>query len=690
MARKIGMAVGLFLLGAAGFLSAQNPPPATSEETPKRGAGETPDHARAYYHYMLARRYKELATINNSSDYVERAISEYKQAMEADPGSLFLRVELADLYWHVSRIGDAIREAEAVLEVNPDQADAHRLLGHIYLRNLNEVQADKAAKENLRKALEQFEALTRLDPSDADSWVILGRLYKVNNEGAKAEEAFKKALSGDPTSRNALVSLAQLYSDQGDYTQAIELLTKIPESDLDGPLLATLAEAYYQNHDLDRSVATFEKALNRDPDNLDIHRRYAEVLISSGKTAAARAELQKILKADPEEGSAYLQLGQLDREEGQFDQARKELDRAATLTPEDPKVPYQQALLEDAAGNEDRALQILEGLLKQSESPHGQYSAGEANNRAIFLERLGLIYRTQEKYDQALGAFRQILALGESQAARGEGLIIETLRLSRQPEKAMEEADAALKKYPGDRSLLILHASLLGEQGKLEQALEQLNSLLKGTPADRETYLSIAQIDSQAKRFPQAEAAIQQAMGLSPKPEDKEYVLFLLGSVYEREKKYELAEEQFKKVLAADPLNAAASNYLGYMLADRGVRLEESVKLIQKALQIEPNNGAYLDSLGWAYFKMNRLDLAEIDLGKAARLIRNDPTIHEHLGRVYLQMGKEAQAEQEWERALQDWPQALGSDFDADQAAKLQKELGELKSRLAKERAAKH
>jgi tetratricopeptide (TPR) repeat protein len=118
------------------------------------------------------------------------------------------------------------------------------------------------------------------------------------------------------------------------------------------------------------------------------------------------------------------------------------------------------------------------------------------------------------------------------------------------------------------------------------------------------------------------------------------------------------------------------------------VRLEESVKYIQKALRLDPNNGAYLDSLGWAYYKMDRFDLAEPHLEKAARLMSDDPTILEHLGHLYLRMGKDSLAEQEWERALKEWPQAVSSDFDADQAAQLQKELDDLKVRLAKQRAA--
>jgi tetratricopeptide (TPR) repeat protein len=112
------------------------------------------------------------------------------------------------------------------------------------------------------------------------------------------------------------------------------------------------------------------------------------------------------------------------------------------------------------------------------------------------------------------------------------------------------------------------------------------------------------------------------------------------------------------------------------------------LQYIKKAVDLEPNNGAYFDSLGWVYFKLNRYDLAEPNLEKAAHLISNDPTIHEHLGRLYLRMGKKAQAQEEWERALKEWPSATSSDFDAEQAAKLQKELDDLKLRLAKDGSA--
>jgi tetratricopeptide (TPR) repeat protein len=676
------------------LFAAQDSGPSGAAKASGEAGPAVADHAQAYYHFMLARRYKELAGVYNRTDYIDRAVSEYKQAITADPESLFLRVELAELYWRVSRVGDAIHEAEDVLKSDPNYPDAHRLLARVYWHMLGESQTEKTNSENLRKAIEHMEALTRQEPSDTDSWQVLGRLYKLDNQDKKAEEAFKKVLNVDPDSKGGLSSLAQLYFEQGDYTGAVELLKKIPEADLDPSLLGMLGYAYSQKHDFESAVATYEKALAKDPENQELRRSYADALIDMGNTPAARTEFEKILKADPDDGSTYLRLAQLDRQEGRFDQARKELERARSLPQPadtkiqyDMKIQYEQALLEDAAGNQDKALELLQGLVKSSEQAEGQYSPAEANNRAIFLERLGLIYRAQRKYPPALQAFQQIVALGKAQAARGEELIVDTMRLTHQLPKALDEVNSAVQKFPEERSLRILRAYVVGEMGRVGEAVNQLQALMNNTPADRELYLSVAQVYSQAKQFAEAEQAVNKALGYGSKPEEEGYSRFMLGSIYERQKKYDLAEEQFKKVLAVDPLNASAANYLGYMLADRGVRLEESVKYIQKALELEPNNGAYLDSLGWAYYKMNRCDLAEPPLEKAARLMSDDPTIHEHLGRLYLRMGKETLAEQEWERALKEWPQAVSSDFDADQAAKLQRELEELKLRLAKQRS---
>ena len=667
----------------------QAPASAAQQSAAPIGTSKASDHASSYYHFVLARRYEELAGITNRSDLIDRAIGEYKAAMEADPSSLYLRTQLAELYYRTSRVGDAIREAQAVLAGNPDDADAHRLLASIYLHSLGENEASASSEATLRKAIEQFEAVTRLDPSDTDSFVALGRLYRLTNQNAKAEETFKKAVGADPSSKTALSYLGQLYVDQGDYAGAIETLQKIPADEMDPQALVMLGQAYMQDRDYEKAIEVYGRALEQDSDNQQLRQYHAEALMAAGKAGDARNELQRILRTDPNDGAGWLKLGHLDRVEGKFDEAREELGKAKGLLPDNAEVIYEQVLLEETSGNQDKAVALLQSLLKDSAKSDNHYTVGEASNRAAFLERLGMIYRNQEKYDQALSTFQQVMDLGPTQAPHGEALVIDTLRVSRQPAKAMAEADAAVAKYPKDRQLAMMRATLLGEQGKSDEGVAALNALRSGGPSDAEIDLSVAQLESQAKHYDQAEEAARQALNLSVKPDDQENAHFVLGSIYERQKRYDLAEAEFRKVLAGDPLNGPAANYLGYMLADRGVRLDESVKYIQKALQADPNNGAYLDSLGWAYLKMHRPDLAESPLERAAHLVTDDPTILEHLGNLHLALGNPQAAQQEWERALKEWPQAVNSDFDATEAASLQKKLDDLKLRLARGKGAK-
>jgi tetratricopeptide (TPR) repeat protein len=231
---------------------------------------------------------------------------------------------------------------------------------------------------------------------------------------------------------------------------------------------------------------------------------------------------------------------------------------------------------------------------------------------------------------------------------------------------------------------MVLDAQL-ADTGDADKALADVRSLLKGKPEDREVYVTLAQINTRLKRWKEAEEALNKAEQLSTKSEDKDYVYFLRGSTYEREKKYDEAEAQFKKVLAGDPQSAVTLNYLGYMNADRGVRLDESLNYIKAAVSLDPSNGAYLDSLGWAYFRLGKYDLAEESLTKASAHMGSDPTVQQHLGDLYQKTGRLKLAAAHWERAIEEWGKTVTAEVDGDALAKVQGELDAAKVRLAKE-----
>jgi tetratricopeptide (TPR) repeat protein len=228
-------------------------------------------------------------------------------------------------------------------------------------------------------------------------------------------------------------------------------------------------------------------------------------------------------------------------------------------------------------------------------------------------------------------------------------------------------------------------AAQQADMGDADRALKDVRALLKGDASDRQIYITLAQMNTRLRRFNDAEQALDKAEQFSTKPDDKDYVWFLRGSTFEREKRFAEAEEQFKKVLASDPQHASALNYLGYMLADQNTKLEEALGYVKKAVEIDPANGAYLDSLGWAYFRLGKYELAEENLVKASQKINTDPTVHDHLGDLYQKTGRLKLAATNWERALNEWNRTITAEVDPADVARVQKKLDSAKIKLARE-----
>jgi tetratricopeptide (TPR) repeat protein len=334
----------------------------------------------------------------------------------------------------------------------------------------------------------------------------------------------------------------------------------------------------------------------------------------------------------------------------------------------------------------------MRDLLKKSEKPDGKYSNGEKSNRAVFLERLGTIYREQGNNQAANETFREIVALGDKEdIERGYQQIIDTWREAKEWQKATDVAKEAVQKLPMSRDLKMVLAAQQADMGDADKALKDVRAMLKGdaNSDDRQVYITLSQMYSRLRRFSDAEQALDKAEQLSSKPEDKEYIWFLRGSTFEREKRYPEAEEQFKKVIASDPDHASALNYLGYMLADQNMKLEEALGYIKRAVDLDPSNGAYLDSLGWAYFRLGKYEMAEDNLLKASQKINTDPTVHDHLGDLYQKTGRLKLAATNWERALTEWNRTIAAEVDPAEQAQVQKKLDSAKMKLAKEDGAK-
>jgi len=632
--------------------------------------------------------YEEQVTVYGRSELANKALEEYRLAIEADPSSEFLTSGLAELYVKTGRIRDAVLQAQDILKRDPNNIEAHKLLGRIYLRSLGDTPGGGNGSENVLKlAIEQYEQIVKIEPNNVDDHLLLGRLYRLNNDLQKAENELKIAIKLDPDSEEGVTTLALLYSDEGDTAHALQVLSSVPDTARSAKLYAALGATYEQRKDYKSAIDAYKHAIQLDRDNLDAIRGLAENLLNDGQIDAALDQYKVIADANPEDAQTYLRISEIYRRQGKYEQALDSLKKAQTMVPDALEVPYNIAVVYQAQARYDEAEKILQDLLKKTEKPDTSYSQSDRNNRGIFIERLGMVYRDQENYQAAVDTFRKMIPLGDDNAKTGYQDIIDTYREAKQWSQATAVAKEAMQKLPDDRDLRMVLDAQLADTGDPEKPIADIRSLLKGTPEDREVYIRLAIIYTRLKRYSEAEEALDKAERLSTKPEDKEYVVFLRGDTYEHEKKYDEAETQFKKVLAANPQSAVTLNYLGYMNADRGVLLEESLNYIKQAVSLDPTNGAYLDSLGWVYFKLGKYDLAEETLTKASLRMGSDPTVQDHLGDLYQKTGRLKLAAAHWERAVEEWNKTVATEVETDLLAATQKKLDAAKVRLAKEEA---
>jgi tetratricopeptide (TPR) repeat protein len=669
----------------------QTSPSSSTESKPsdsKPAAPRKVDRAAAYYHYALAHMYEEQVTMYGRSEAASKAIEQYRLAIEADPSSEFLTSGLAELYVKTGRIRDAVLEAQDIIKRDPNNLEAHKLLGRIYLRSLGDMPGGNGSDNVLKLAIEQYEQIVKIEPNSVEDHLLLGRLYRLNNDLTKAEAELKTAVKLDPNSEEAVTTLAILYTDEGDTAHALQVLSSVPDGARSAKLYAALGATYEQRKDYKSAIDAYKKAIMLDRDNLDAIRGLAENLLNDGQADAALEQYKVIADANPEDAQSYLRIAEIYRRQGKYDQALENLKKADSMVPDSLEVSYNIAAVYEAQGRYEEAVKILQELVKKTEKPtETSYSQADRNNRAIFIERLATVYREQENYQAAVDTFRKMLTLGDDNARTGYQNIIDTYREAKQWPQATAAAKEAVQKMPNDRDLRMVLDSQLADTGDPEKPLADVRSLLKGKPEDREVYLRLAIMNTRLKRWSEAEQALAKAEELATKPEEKEYVYFLRGDTYQRQKKYEEAEAEFRKVLAITPQSAATLNYLGYMNADRGVKLDESLNYIKQALTIEPNSGAYLDSLGWAYFKQGKYDLAEENLTKASARMGSDPTVQEHLGDLFQKTGRLKQAAAHWERALAEWSKTVAAEVDTEAQAKVQQKLDAARVRLAKEQS---
>ena len=662
---------------AAWPVTGQSPSSASPRSTTSMTA-----RADAYYEFAMGHLYELQYEQTSQPEYATKAIDAYKKAYAIDPESPIIGERLAEMYWKAQRMQEAIDEANEILKREPDDLPTHRLLARIYLRRLGDLNGSGVQLEKVARAIAEYSEVHRLDPSDQEASLWLARLYRLHNDPDKAEQVLQTMLKDDPGNEAAVEQLTQLLLDENKSEEAISLLEGMTEHSSSATLFDLLGDAYTQAHDFSKAEGAYRKAVDLDPSELSHLRGLAQTLFSEEKYEEALAAYQKLADLMPDDADNYLRVAQIYRELNQLDKAEENLLKARQSNPSNLEILYNEAMIYEAQGRYEDAIKVISDAVTGVKS-QSTVLPTRRRSLAILYQQLGMLYRDVQNYAAAIYTFQELGHLGDDEDRRARLLIMDTYRQAKDLPKALQAGREAMAKYPSDASIKASMALLMGENEQTDEAVKLLESDLKGGADDRETYLNLSQIFERGKRYVEAEQAAHKAESFAKDPKDNEVAWLMLGAVYERQKQYEKAENEFKKVLDVNPKNAQVLNYYGYMLADRGLRLDEAQDLIQRAVDLEPQNGAYLDSLGWVYYKQNKLDEAETMLRKALDHEPHDPTIREHLGDVLAKQGRTELAAAEWEKSLTEWHRSLPADLESDRVAEVEKKLNQVKHRVA-------
>jgi tetratricopeptide (TPR) repeat protein len=626
---------------------------------PDTTSAAEPSSAEAYHQFMLGR-------LLEGSGEVEAAVAAHERAAKLDPGSAEILAELAGLYARQNRAQDAIRAAEAALAVDDDNPEANFILGSVYVALAQGDSDDRATGPTpaLARALEHLEKARPGRPDDVGFHLSLGRLYMRLGRHEQAAEVLGVVVAQEPGAADAGVLLAQAYEALGRRDDAVRTLKEAVAAE---PRFFNawvyLGELSERDRRWKDAADAYARAAQQNPRSLELRVRRGQALLNAGEAAAAREVLQSAVDDYPAEGGALYLLAEAHRAVKEYEAAEAAARRLMALEPAGVRGPYALALSFEARHDYRSVVETLAPVIERARTGKGP----PAQALTALLLHLAFAYQELGARQEALDTFERA-----RETSPDDPTIDLYLAQGHLTAKAYEQALAAARRggtaRPDDPRFGRLEAQALGGLGRHEDAIALLERQVTAQPDSPEPYLALATALGEANRVEDASTLLATTATRFP---EAVLVPFRQGALLERHGHAVEAEAAFREALRRDPLHAPTLNYLGYMLADRNERLDEALDLITRALQIEPHNPSYIDSLGWVHFRKGNLDEARRHLQRAAAMLPGNSVVQDHLGDVMHALGDRRAAAAAWRAAL-------AGDLDQVDPATIQRKLREV------------
>lgn len=502
---------------------------------------------------------------------------------------------------------------------------------------------------------------------------MLGFQAEAAQDTDRAMAEYQAALKADPSSPSIKARLAGLHFSLGDMPKALQYAEDVAQGQTqDVHVLIQMAGIFASGGKGDRAVTLLDRAIAQDPTSSDPYFSKGLLLLNLKKPAEAEESMRAGLARSPDSSVGHYHLGRMLQDTGRIDEAAASFERSITANSAFEPGYLALASLYEGKQERERAIGVLKRYL-QSINPKSRdirhhvarfhiegkdFPSAIAVLEELIAEdpadldaqlRMALIEGERKDYSKAIVRLVDILKARPAELKVRDylGYLYEE---SKDIKKAIETYTFNVQLEP---SFYEGHLHLGVLQYRLKQfpnAIEHLGRAVALNPKQPEGHIVLGLAYLQKEQFDQAARAFEEGIHHNPKNAD---LHFNLGTAYDKLNRFDDVVRAMETAIKLDPHHADALNYLGYSYAERGVKIEQALSLTRQAVALKPDNGYYVDSLGWAFFKSGQLSEALTEIKRAVALVGDDPVIYEHLGDIYAKQQRLSDAREAWLHALE-------------------------------------
>ena len=497
------------------------------------------------------------------------------------------------------------------------------------------------------------------------------RLFEENGDGGAALGEYYRILISEPDAVEVLVRASELTARLGDTGRSLELAERALRAEPDNPRALWLrGSALFNQGRAPESLGDLERASALDTSKVEYARSLARAAESQERIDLVAIAYHRVVEMDWEDDESWFQLAAAEARLGHFEQARWALDEATDDRSDRPGAKFLEGWIDEGLGRRDAAIAAYGEHLKSHPSdqltrsrlvhllaaegrwgealPHARRVSEEAPGSIDALEdvaEISLRAGRRDEAEHALDAMNRLAPDSPDVLSRRMDVLV---RNKRAPD-ALEIAHEWAQRHPGNLRGALAEARAQAVVGPPARAIEVATRLVALAPDSLAPRILLGKIYQTQKRWDDALGVWNETLRRFP---DQVGVTLDLAFCHQERGDTTRSEQVVRDLLRRRPDEAEALNFLGYLLAEANRNLDEALALIRRALDFQPENGAYVDSMGWVLFRLGRYAEARKELERAADLTGGDAVVLEHLGDVYRALELTALAREQYRKAL--------------------------------------